>query len=68
MSSSFSSLVDNLSEGLHNDKCKDCKSCLEYIPIKDNKNNKKQLNKNLRKDLQTHINSVIETLINLFCY
>ena len=31
MSSSLSSLVDNLSKGLHNDKCTDCKSCLDYI-------------------------------------
>ena len=31
MSSSLSSLVENLSEGLHNDKCTDCKSCIEYI-------------------------------------
>ena len=29
MSSSLSSLADNLSEGLHNNTCKDCKSCLE---------------------------------------
>ena len=36
MSSSLSSLVDNLSDGLHNDKCKDCNSCLHYITIEDN--------------------------------
>ena len=35
MSSSLSSLVDNLSEGLHSDKCKDCKSCLDYMITKD---------------------------------
>ena len=29
MSSSLSSLVDNLCEGLHGDKCIDCKSCLD---------------------------------------
>ena len=29
MSSSLSNLVDNLSEGLHNDRCIDCKSCLK---------------------------------------
>ena len=27
MSSSLSNIVDNLSEGLHSDKCTDCKSC-----------------------------------------
>ena len=29
--SSLSSLADNLSEGLHKDKCKNCKSDLEYV-------------------------------------
>ena len=36
MSTSLSKLVDNLSEGHHNDKCKDCKSYLDYVTIKDN--------------------------------
>ena len=36
MSASLSNLVDNLSEGLHNDECKDCKSYLDYVTIKDN--------------------------------
>ena len=35
MSSSLSSLVDNLSEGIHNDKCIDCKSSLDYMKTKD---------------------------------
>ena len=35
MSTSLSNLVSNLSEGLHNDKCIDCKSCLDYMTIKD---------------------------------
>ena len=35
MSSSISNLVDNLSDGLHNDRCIDCKSCLDYMTIKD---------------------------------
>ena len=35
MSSSLSNLVDNLSEGLHSDKCADCKSCLDYMTTKD---------------------------------
>ena len=34
MSSSLSNLVDNLSEGLHNDRCIDCKSCLDYMTTK----------------------------------
>ena len=34
MSSSLSKLFDNLSEGIHNNKCVDCKSCLDYIKTK----------------------------------
>ena len=34
MSSSLSKLVDNLSEGIHNNKFLDCNSCLDYIRIK----------------------------------
>ena len=34
MSSSLSKLVDNLSEGIHNNKCLDCESHLDYIKIK----------------------------------
>ena len=37
MSTSLSKLVDNLSEGLHNNRCVDCKSCLDYMKIKDEK-------------------------------
>ena len=33
MSSSLSKLVDNLSEGIHDNKCADCKSNLDYIKI-----------------------------------
>ena len=37
MSSSLSKLVDKLSEGIHNNKCLDCNSCLDYIKIKNEK-------------------------------
>ena len=37
MSSSLSKLVDNLSEGIHNNKCSDCKSNLDYVGITKNK-------------------------------
>ena len=57
MSSLLSSLVDNLTEGLHNDKCTDCKSYYSYMLIKDdqlifrclkcNKNNNKEFNEGL---------------------
>ena len=33
MSTSLSKLVDNLSEGLHNNRCVDCKSCLDYMNL-----------------------------------
>ena len=46
MSSSLSKLVDNLSEGIHNNKCADCKSNLDYIKTK---NYRKKLNKELIK-------------------
>ena len=35
MSTSLSNLVSNLSEGLHNDRCIECKTCLDYMTIKD---------------------------------
>ena len=70
MSTSISNLVNNLSEGLHNDRCIDCQSCLDYMMTKDN-----QLifgcficKKNYKNDLQTHINFAMEILIMLFCY
>ena len=37
MSTSLSKLVDNLSEGLHTNRCVDCKSCLDYMKTKDEK-------------------------------
>ena len=36
MSSSLSKLVDNLSEGIRNNKCLDCNSCLDYVWITKN--------------------------------
>ena len=58
MSTSLSSLVDNLSEKLHSDKCRDCKSELNYISFEYNqlifqsfkcKRNLKDFNKELIK-------------------
>ena len=51
-STSLSNLTDNLSEKVHSDKCKDCKSCLDYMLIKDNQLIFKCLkcNKNHNKD------------------
>ena len=59
MSSSLSSVIDNLSEGLHCDKCIDCNCYLSYMSVKDDKlilryfdcknNYKKDFNKELIK-------------------
>ena len=35
MSTSQSSFVNIFCDRLHSDKCDDCKSCLEYMSIKD---------------------------------
>ena len=55
MSTSLSSLVDNVSERVYSEKCTDCKSCLDYMSVKDdqlvfkyskcNKNHNKDFNK-----------------------
>ena len=37
MSRPLSNLVDNLSEGLHSEKCANCKSYPDYMSIKDDK-------------------------------
>ena len=63
MSSLLSKLVDNLSEGIHNNKCLDCESNLDYIKIKKNEKlllkcfncniyYKKKFNKDLMKKLK----------------
>ena len=41
MASSLSKLVDNLSEGIHNSKCSDCGSNLDYIKITAKRKNEK---------------------------
>ena len=57
MSTLVSKLVDNLTEGLHNGKCKDCKSYLDYMTAKDEKlifrcfSCEKNYEKKINKDL-----------------
>ena len=57
MASSLSKLVDNLSEGILNNKCSDCCSDLDYIKIKNEKlilecyNCKQRYKKNFNKEL-----------------
>ena len=74
MLTSLSSLVDNLSEKRYSDKCKDCKSELDYMSVKDNQLifqclerssaecNSIERNKDYKRDF------AMETLRNLFCY
>ena len=73
MANSLTSLTDNFVEGLHNGKCKDCKSSLEYMTAKDDlltfkcmyckKTYEKTFNENLSKDFKKHISNVMETLL-----
>ena len=66
MSSSLSKLVDNLSEGIHNNKCSDCKSNLDYIKTKNEKlilecyNCKQRYRKKFNKELIKRFASTYE--------
>ena len=66
MSSSLSKLVDNLSEGIHNNKCDDCKSNLDYINTKNEKlilecyNCKQRYRKKFNKELIKRFASTYE--------
>ena len=57
MASSLSKLAHNLSAGIHNNKCVNCNSCLDYIKIKNEKlilecyNWKQRYRKKLKKSL-----------------
>ena len=69
MSTSLSKLVDNLSEGLYNNKCFDCQSNLDYIKYKNEKlifkcfNCKQKYGKNFNKELIKRFSNTYE-----FCY
>ena len=66
MSSSLSKLVDNSSEGIHNNKCADCKSYLDYIKTKNEKlilecyNCKQRYRKKFNKELIKRFASTYE--------
>ena len=66
MSSSLSKPVDNLSEGIHNNKCADCKSNLDYIKTKNEKlilecyNCKQRYRKKFNKELIKRFASTYE--------
>ena len=69
MATSLSKLVDNLTEGIHNDKCIKCKSNLCYMKVTDKKlifrcfdckkNYEKEINKELVERFLIHMNFVI---------
>ena len=65
LSSSLSSLVDNLSEGPHSDKCTDCKSCLDYMITKDGQLIFRcfECKKNYKKDFN---NELIKRFANIY--
>ena len=70
MSTSLSKLVDNLSEGLHNNRCVDCKSYLDYMIIKDGAKNSERLifrcyscKKNYKKDFNKEL---IQKFANIY--
>ena len=67
MSSSLSNLVDNLSEGLHSDKCPNCKSCLDYMITKDDQLifRSFECNMNYKKDFN---NELIKRFANMLRY
>ena len=66
MSSSLSKLVDSLSEGIHNNKCADCRSNLDYIKTKNEKlilecyNCKQRYRKKFNKELIKRFASTCE--------
>ena len=61
MTISLSSLVDNLSERVHSDKCTDCKSYLDYMSVKDD-----QLIFKCAKCNKDHSEDFNKDLINMF--
>ena len=67
MSSSLSKLVDDLSDGIHNNKCADCKSCLDYVRSTENEklilkcfNCKQYYRKKFNKELIKRFKSMYE--------
>ena len=66
MAMPLSKLIDNLSEGLHNNKCLDRESCLDYIKTKNEKlilkcfNRKQDYEKGFYKELIERFASMYE--------
>ena len=76
MASSLSNLADNLAEGLRKDDCINCKSCLEYVNVKDglllfncpycNKNNQKEFHQDFAKIFESNY-QFCEENVHRFC-
>ena len=58
MAGSLSNLIDNLAEGIHKIKCKDCDCFLEYERVKDNLIKYKRLSCN--KDYSNKLNEPLK--------
>ena len=77
MATSLSNLVDNLAEGIHKIKCKDCDCFLEYDCVKDdlirykylscNKDSSNKLDKELKKKFKKTFKFSNNESVNLFC-
>ena len=77
MANSLLNLVDNLTEGIHKIKCKDCDCFLEYESFKDNlikyecsccnKNYSNKIDEQLKKRFRTHLSLTKIIAINSFC-
>ena len=67
MSTSLSNLVNNFSDGLHNDnQCADCKSCPDYMLVNDNQWNCTQLIFKCLSCNKNHYEDFNKDLINRF--
>ena len=64
MSTSLSSIVDNISDGLHSNKCTNCKSSLDYMKVVNNQlifrclNCNKNYNKYFNKELINRFSNI----------
>ena len=66
MSSSLSSLIDDLSEGLHYDKCIDCETYLDYMITKDDQISVLIVKRIIRQTLIKRFNLIKFNLIKRF--
>ena len=77
MAPSLSNLVDNLTEGIHKIKCKDCDCFLEFESVKDNsikykcfsynRNYSIKFDEELKKKFKNTFRFLNNDINNLFC-